>query len=402
MYRRLILLILALLLAACTPISQTTAPAPAGVAGTPVISLTDTPVSIPSITPAPLALPTVPSPALIHIDFINTNNGWGIATNDNGYILHTIDGGRTWLNATPAGISPIGFSTSFFALDANTAWVLPAGTDFYASVLYHTNDGGATWASNPVPFSSALIQFLDAATGRALADRGGTAGSNAVELYQTSDGGLTWRSVFYNNPDQAGSSDSLPFGGVKSGMTFIDANTGWVTGSGPMTRGVYLFMTRDGGASWTRQSLPLPVGYDETYQYITSAPIFFGSYGYLPLLVFPPDGNTNMTFYTSSDGGASWNGDPGNASRAITPGHYSFSDAAHGHLWPGGANLYFTNDGAQTWESMTVSLDLYDFLSQLDFVDANTGWALSGPAENGHTRLFITTNSGATWVPLIP
>ena len=150
------------------------------------------------------------SPALARIDFQDANNGWGIAVNDNGYVLRTVDGGSTWLNATPPGTGAIGLSATLTVLDTNTAWVLVPGTDFFSGTLYRTSDGGITWSSSPVPFGGALMQFLDGSTGRALADRGAGAGSEAVELFQTSDGGATWASVFHDDPGQPGSSDSLP------------------------------------------------------------------------------------------------------------------------------------------------------------------------------------------------
>ena len=52
-----------------------------------------------------------------------------------------------------------------------------------------------------------------------------------MELFQTSDGGATWLSVYNNDPTRPDSSNSLPLSGIKNGMTFLDANTGWVTGT---------------------------------------------------------------------------------------------------------------------------------------------------------------------------
>ncbi len=378
-------------------------PAQMGATHTPIPSTTDTTTPTASEAPLPPPLPVVSSPALLQIDFQDANNGWGIAFNNSGYILRTVDGGATWLDATPSGAGSIGYSARLTALNTNTVWVLVPEADFFTGMLYRTTDGGVTWTSNPVPFGGATFQFLDVNTGRALADRGASAGSQAVELYQTADGGATWVSVFHNDPTQPDSSDSLPLGGIKNGMTFLDANTGWVTGSRPMDGDVYLFVTHNGGVSWSQQTVPLPAGY-EIYRYMPQAPAFFGNGGFLPLIIFLPDA-TEFIFYTTHDGGATWSGDPSDANRLVTPGHYAMADALHIWSWDGGANLYYSTDGAQTWGRMAASLDLSGRLSELDFVPSTTerftGWALTSVDDSGHAQLYRTTDSGATWTSLI-
>ena len=404
MQRRLFLPILALVLAACTARPGTAVPSQTDAAVTPIASTTNAPRPTTTVTPVPPALLAVISPALIYIDFQDVNNGWGIAVNDNGQILRTADGGMTWLNATPPDLGPIGPSASLFVLNVNTVWVLVSGNDFFTASLYHTRDGGATWTSNPVPFGDAHLQFLDDSTGRALADRGARAGSQAVELYQTSDGGVTWISIFHNDASQPGSSDSLPLDGIKNGLTFLDANTGWVTGSTAVAGDVYLFVTQDGGVSWNHQSLPLPTGY-ETTQYLPYAPIFFGQDGYLPLILYGP-GTTALTFYITRDGGATWTGDPADAKKSIQPGRFAFADVLHAWSWDGGPVLYSTSDGAQTWNALPASPDLSGKLHQVEFVPAGSnafvGWALTSLDENDLSQLFRTTDNGATWTPVIP
>ena len=417
MNRKLIFPTLALVIAvlACSIQPGTVAPVtqvPANATNTPMLPVvpTDTsnPTENPTASPLPVpppALPVIASPALIDIKFQDANNGWGLASNNSGYLLRTVDGGVTWMNATPPGITVIGSSSSFFVLDDNHVWLqAPSTTDFYNGTLYYTSDGGATWTSSSVPFGGATLQFLDANTGRALADRGAGAGSNAVEMFQTSDGGATWTSVFHNDPSQAGSSDSLPLGGIKSGVTFLDANTGWVTGSRPMDGDVYLFVTHDGGISWAQQSIPLPAGY-ETYQYMTQAPVFFGMDGFLPLVIYLP-GSVNFTLYISHDGGASWNGNPEDANQVISSsGLYSIADAMHTWVWDGGNALYRTYDGGSGnlyWEGLIPNLNLSGVLTRICFVSDGTGWALTNVDDTGHSKLYQSQDGGANWNPLIP
>jgi photosystem II stability/assembly factor-like uncharacterized protein len=352
--------------------------------------------------PLPPDLSVIVSPSLVYIDFQDTQNGWAIGTSEGGYILRTQDSGNTWLKVTPPGMAEVSYSTRLFVLDVNTAWALIPGDDFYTGSLYRTLDGGASWTSNTVPFSGGDLQFLDTSTGRILADRGAGAGSNAVELYQTSDGGVTWTSVFHNDPSQSGSSDSLPLGGIKSGMTFIDADTGWVTGSRPMEGDIYLYVTHDGGRSWVFQAISIPADLANC-QFNTYPPIFFGEDGFLPIYINFYSGPVEQVFYITHDGGASWAADPTSASQVVVPaGQYVFADALHGFSWNGGPDIIFTTDGAQTWSGGSTDLDLSDSLWMIDFIDGSMGWALTGPGDSGMAALYQTLDGGHTWTQLIP
>lgn len=405
MISRKILLAEALLisLAACSqPAGTLPAASPTAtstnLATAPVTVATATQIPTASETPVPLTLPAVAAPALVRIDFQDANNGWGIAANGHGYVLRSEDGGSSWLDATPPGAGSIGFSAVLSVLDSNHAWVLVPATDFFSGTLYRTGDGGVRWNSSTTPFGGEFIQFTDESHGFALADRGVSVGSEAVELFQTTDGGATWSSVFHDDPGQAAASDSLPLAGIKNGMTFRDARTGWVTGSIPQTGQVYLYMTQDGGVSWAQQNPSLPAGY-EAYQYLTQAPVFFGQEGFLPVTIYLP-GKSVLTFYTSQDGGLNWNGDPANAGQTIPAGLAAIADTQHIWSWDGGATIYSTSDGAQSWANRPASQDLSGVLSRLEFVPGFTGWALTQLDNAGHSQLYRTTD-GMNWTPLI-
>ena len=388
------------LLAACSSPSATPVPSATQLTLAPTASITLTPSITPTATPLPPALPVVASPALAHIDFQDASRGWGIAVNDKGYIVRTVDGGRTWLNATPAGLDSLGSSAHLFVLDSQRVWALVPGRDFYSASLYRTTDGGLTWAFNPLPFGGADIQFLDGSTGRALADRGAGAGSNAVGLYQTTDGGVTWTYVFHNDPAEPGASNSLPLEGIKNGLTFLNPDDGWVSGSLPVPGNIYLYASRDGGVSWSQQAIQ-PLSGDKDRLTMAHSPLFFGQVGIFPLTFYETDA-TLLIFYVSQDGGASWSMSP----QAIPAGRYSFADSTRGYSWDGGNTILITNDSGRTWQTISTNLDLSSKLNQIDFVPASkgsyTGWALTSLDENNHSQLYMTKDNGATWLPLIP
>ena len=101
MIRRKLLpvLVLSLALSACSaqasPITPSL-PALTAVPGNtshsaPVPAITDTPIPSATVTPLPPKLPVVASPTLAKIDFQDENYGWGIAVNNNGAVLRTVD-----------------------------------------------------------------------------------------------------------------------------------------------------------------------------------------------------------------------------------------------------------------------------------------------------------------------
>ena len=95
------------------------------------------------------------------ISFADTQNGW--ATGFNNLVLHTTDGGQSWI-AQNVGAPPVTAITGVSAISSTTAWV--AGWNGFVA---RTSDSGQTWrketiaGASDVDFEDAL--FLDANTG---------------------------------------------------------------------------------------------------------------------------------------------------------------------------------------------------------------------------------------------
>src|SRR5512143_2115698 len=116
----------------------------------PVISISPTPshsppIATPTETQAPFGV-TVPPPQAIHIyqvHMMDESSGWAWALNqtDEGLLLHSSDGGRTWMTVTPQGnISPGAGPYTAYLFNAQMAWFILPDTR-----LVRTSDGGQTW-----------------------------------------------------------------------------------------------------------------------------------------------------------------------------------------------------------------------------------------------------------------
>jgi hypothetical protein len=180
--------------------------------------------------------------------------------------------------------------------------------------VYHTSDGGQTWQSGDAFLLSGgggpgLMDFIDPQHGWMMAGLGAAAGSEAVEILQTVDGGLYWQQVSLTSgyPNQS-TPGSLPFGCDKTGIGFRDANTGWAAGACPGGP-IFLFVTHDSGHTWQRQTLPSPPDYAANLfaqcQCAFNPPIFFSpQVGVFDVQIY--EATQSAYLYVTTDGGATW------------------------------------------------------------------------------------------------
>ncbi len=373
------LLILVILLAGCAA-PPSTATQPSAPPASEAAPATATPRAI------------VANPSFSGFDMLTNEIGWALTR---GSLLRTEDGGATWFDITPpkaegdAGGKMISASVDF--LDTQTGYLLLRSVDdSRVGTIYLTKDGGATWIQGEVPFGCSDLQFIDLQHGFAMMDMGAGAGSMGVAIYTTSDGGASWTRVFQHDPTLDA---SLPLSGIKNGMTFLDPQHGWITGSRPMDGDVYLFRTEDGGYTWAQQPISLPEGY-ESAMTMTEPPVFFeGGKGFLSVFLF---GNENqLDVYTTNDGGETWQSSP-----ALIPwgGQAVFYSAKGAVVWNGTA-FYHTQDAAQSWSTTLPNMLFGDNFAQMDFTDASHGWALILNDE-GNASLYRSVDGGATWEAL--
>ncbi|HSJ33049.1 MAG TPA: M20/M25/M40 family metallo-hydrolase [Longimicrobiales bacterium] len=165
----------------------------------------------------------------------------------------TTDGGATWRTDSVAGAGGL-FFTGAWAADERNTWLLGTSFDGGLARIYRTADGGASWSvqwesTEDGVFMDAL-QCWDIDHCVAYGDPIG----GALVIVRTTDG-RTWHRV---------AADRIPAliegeaGFAASGTTLTLAGTahGWIgTGGGSRAR---VYITADGGASWTAADTPLP------------------------------------------------------------------------------------------------------------------------------------------------
>jgi photosystem II stability/assembly factor-like uncharacterized protein len=386
------------LLSACGKPAVSATPAPAQEQPTTSTLPTEIPPSPFPDTPVPPAInaPLVEAPALVTIHFLNELDGWGLTDTQ---IVRTNDGGITWYNVTPSDVTEAGFSVDLAVLDNEHVWLQKPDFDNYpnSGFLYRTLDGGITWTSAPVPFSRGGLHFLDANNGWAFADLGAGAGSNAVAVYQTTDGGVTWNQTYINDPNNANASDSLPLGGIKSGLTPLNMQTAWVSGVVYSDGAVYLYRTDDGGANWSQvTTLALPPEAQNLQISFQPVQIVSTQVAYVTARI--PADSPQMAVYISNDAGNTWTLTP----TLIPNGSYADFLSATEVVIYSGNRFYVSHDAAQTWSKVTPDVAFGDYFTMMDFVNASTGWVLTFNFDTNHRALYRTTDGGATWSPVIP
>ncbi|MEX0975416.1 MAG: hypothetical protein WD024_08750 [Bacillota bacterium] len=197
----------------------------------------------------------VTTPGVTTIKMVDARKGWALK---GGTVLRTTDGGRTWKDVSPKEDRyPEGAGAAF--LDSDHAWLavtVPQPDQMRGTLrIYRTADGGKTWS----PFSATSLE---------------------------------------------GEEGSLPLTGDKSGLSFATKDKGFVTGYWPIPGSPYLFSTTDGGRTWSQTDLPIPAG-SEGAHFFTYPPVFSSeNEGVLPVSI--RDAEQNFIFYSTKNGGETW------------------------------------------------------------------------------------------------
>jgi photosystem II stability/assembly factor-like uncharacterized protein len=352
------------------------------------------PTEITATAPSSTVQPVVKPEAISSIHMLDVQNGWMITAQN---ILRTADGGTTWQDVTPLGASGLGSGIGSTFLDSNRGWILTsdASDPINMGTLYRTMDGGATWTSNPVPFGGGNLHFLDNTNGWMMLSgeviRGDEPANfrpffQGVRFFQSTDGGVNWTQTYTNMSTDAGAGDSLPYDGLKTGFTPINMQEAWVSGLTLVVNDFYLYHTADGGHTWSLTDFKLP--FNEERYHLDPPEFFDAQSGVLPFEAGSE--GASLLFSLTEDGGQTWTvGDPISGTS-----HYSVVSPHDIFAWPDVFSV--SHDGGQTWTQLTPNVDLSTSLIQLQFIDTQTGWAVTSD-NTGHTSLYKSTDGGMNW-----
>lgn len=158
---------------------------------------------------------------LFSVSFPNDKDGW--ACGRWGTILHTTDGGKSWVHQNSG--------TDYMLVSIHFVDQLHGCSVGEEGIIISTADGGKTWEKqeSPVPFSLMDLYFETPLKGWIVTER--------THILSTDDGGKTWIIQFKDEDF------------ILKAISFADPLHGWVVGEYG-----YIYHTRDGGTTWEKQA----------------------------------------------------------------------------------------------------------------------------------------------------
>lgn len=249
---------------------------------------------------------------LFSVTFPTENDGW--VCGRWGTVLHTTDGGKTWVRqqtGTDYTLSSIHF------VDAKNGWAV--GDE---GIIIHTKDGGKTWVKQKSPVSYFLmgVHFANTQNGWIVTER--------TTILHTKDGGKTWKKQF----------SDLDY--ILKSVSFCDDRNGWAVGEYG-----FIYHTSDGGLTWKHQAGEFGIS-QETGE-LVGGNFLFGVFAESPQKAWAVgiDGYVTRT----TDGGKTWN-----QVKVPVPKVNLYSVVSHktGIIAIGGDGIFiWSRDGGATWKS---------------------------------------------------
>ncbi|MCD4777163.1 MAG: hypothetical protein K8S15_14085 [Candidatus Aegiribacteria sp.] len=299
--------------------------------------------------------------------------GWVVGSTSGGFgiIIHTVDGGSTWVRQGDTSTIPDSPLESVRAVDSLQAWVVGDASGGYGVIL-RTQDAGETWERLP---QSSGIPASDLLNISILNENSIWVVGSDNTIIQTTDGGNSWTSM----SDPAFDAYNM------SSISAVDASNIWICGR-TMFDGIIIHST-DGGTSWTAEG-------DSTLMI---------DYPLISISAFDQDHcwvvGHGYTFANTTDSGVNWNlcgpdslnrNPLGYDANGVCPTSVNRAWVA---LDNGG--LYLTEDGGDSWTHQSVPGGAHGcYLLRTCATDQNTAWTVGTGIGVG---IILHTTDGTTW-----
>ncbi len=271
-------------------------------------------------------------------------NNVGFILGENGVLMRTIDVGLNWESLNDS----IGKTFTCIEKNSNTFWI--AGFEF-TGFIKKTMDSGNSWMNKSLQYTtiSLEVQFVNDSVGWILGN----------QMYTTTNGGDYWQFRYHSPPNKY------------KKLFFLDEKNGWFNVLET------LYHTYDGGTTWETQ-------FNLEYHSIFDMCFIDSLTGWHV-------GNQNyMQVFETTDGGVNWYEDFSSGTGRL----YTIEKFNDSIIWSAGSfgQMHMSVDTAG-WITKTKGSILG--ISQIYFIDQNTGWAIN------NELILKTENSGLEWDTII-
>ncbi len=342
------------------------------------------------------------------VHFADSQTGW--IAGESMFILHTTDGGVTWIEQPfPIKDGNVGGTNSVHFVDAMNGWVVGhngtilhttnGGVGATAEIVGHTaNSNGERIIHNPAwnHQTSGVNTFLNSVH-FVDANNGWVVGNHGIILH-TTNGGATWTSQTTDAVRNALAPGDPAI--TLESVHFVDAMNGWVVGH----NGTILH-TINGGTTWTAQTVD-----DSFTNHLQSVYFVDAMNGWA---VGNRTGTSGIQdIIRTTDGGSTWlKSEFDSGVNVLLLNSLHFADAKNGFVVGNSFNfspyavrlvILHTTDGGKTWIPQNsidphTDPDVQKNLRSVYSIDANNAWAVG----SGGTILRLAEKTAVIPTPLV-
>jgi hypothetical protein len=314
-------------------------------------------------------------------------------------IQRSTDGGDTWQIldigiADWVGDAPLTISTLIFASDGTVLAGLYYGDEMQEGGILRSIDGGRTWQRLGFLWHHSNVFTLASLPTRSLTFYAGT--ENGLWQLPVLQGGPAEPGTWESNGPSGGRADALAVSPDFAADGVALAGTGTM-GKRGNAWGLGIFRSSDEGQTWQPTSPDLSssgssgaiYSYAFSPDFAVDQTVFAGTWGGL---------------FKSVDGGQSWQwvqsaffGPPGSITEvAVAPDYASSGHLMGGSPWGG---LYVSRDGGRTWAIEAGLGPVWEIAYSPGFGTDATAFAAGAPS--GYSYLFRTTDGALSWTPVL-